>query len=621
MESRDPGDSITRRDACRLGGVGLLGLTLSPIRQRAVRAEEPTVGPTKSATAPALEDRWWPVQSLPRAIVRTRDLATLAQQMMVQSIAGLAAKAVNLGQGEELVWVSSANVEPWLQTFLKQHPAIEDRGPLGPWELVERFAARGVIKGYILYAQDKSEGRTNDHRPDMDLSVNVATSLAGLLDGVIIDESLEAEARAHGLTLLLDVRDKTQAWCFETYQDKFNRRLLGNQDPRKSHVRDLAVAHQALVLYGPDEPLESAMKWLEPLSPILGWNGGDEFETTRLSSIYGHLQTASDWCVNLPVLMAASERTPAFIAKVPAPFDPRSIDWSDRRPSVSFILSDGDNVQWLEGNFFHKPSFWAHPDRGQIPFGWSTCFAQLAQLCPAAIDYALATQAPNDQFLEWGAGYYYPDLFGQARPNGRELLAAHARRSWKFMKETGTRIIAFNAAQADSPAALAAYATIAGETDDLSAILVFQYAPYEAGAGQTFWVRDRRGVEIPVITARYSIWEHSNHRPRSGTPAKVAREILARAADQPPRHDWAIVHAWSYFRAAPGADEEAENMPQDDAPAHGGVRGYNSALFCAQRLPADVRVVTPEEMVWRQRMAHDPAATKQLLAQLPTDSR
>ena len=45
----------------------------------------------------------------------------------------------------------------------------------------------------------------------------------------------------------------------------------------------------------------------------------------------------------------------------------------------------------------------------------------------------------------------------------------------------------------DSPDALEAYETIARETDQLLAILVFQYAPYEAGAGKTFWVKDRRG--------------------------------------------------------------------------------------------------------------------------------
>ena len=50
--------------------------------------------------AEAEEGRWWPVQSLPHAIVRTTSLERFptphgAHHMLVQSVAGLAAKAVN----------------------------------------------------------------------------------------------------------------------------------------------------------------------------------------------------------------------------------------------------------------------------------------------------------------------------------------------------------------------------------------------------------------------------------------------------------------------------------------------------------------------------------------------
>ena len=91
---------------------------------------------------------------------------------------------------------------------------------------MDRYAKQGIIKGYILYRSAKSKGENNAGWPDMDCSVNVATSLAGLLDGIIVDEELEKEAKAHGLKLLLDVRAKTQLWCFQNYKDRFNRRML-----------------------------------------------------------------------------------------------------------------------------------------------------------------------------------------------------------------------------------------------------------------------------------------------------------------------------------------------------------------------------------------------------------
>ena len=418
--------------------------------------------------------------------------------MMAQSVAGLAAKAVNEGRADEMVWVGIDNidVEDWFARLLKRQPQLELRGTFALWDLVDRYAKKGIIKGYILYSSNHSKGELSQHRPAIDCSVNVATSLAGLLDGIIVDESIEGEAKQHGLKMLVDVRGKTQAWCFETYRDRFNHQMLCTQDPRKPNVRDLAIAQKTLTVFGYAEPVPTAMKWLEPLSPILGWNGGDEFKTTQMSTIWGHIQTATDWCINLPVLMAGTER--AEPPKVKS-FDPRTIDWNDRRSAVGFVDTDGDNVDWSEGNFFRgseSRSYWGNPDRGKIPFGWSCCFAHLAQLCPEAIDYAVATQSPNDWFLEWGGGYYYPDLFGLNRPNRWELLAQHARRTWAMMKRNNTHAIGFNVTKFDSPDALKSYEVFAGQTDGLLAILVFQYDCYETGAGKVFWVRGpkrRRG--------------------------------------------------------------------------------------------------------------------------------
>ncbi len=571
------------------------------------------------------ENRWWPVQAMPKALVRLKRAnepspLTEACEMMAQSVAGLAAKAVNEGHADEMVWMEvtdNVDLEDWYARLLKREPQLKVRGEFGPWGLVDRYTKQGLIKGYILYRRDPSKGEINEYRPGMDCSVNVATSLAGLLDGIIVDESLEKEAKGHGLTLLLDARDKSQAWCFETYKDRFNRRMVCAQDPRKPNVRDLAIAQKNLVMYGDAEPIPGVMKWLEPLSPILGWSGGDEFKTTQTSSVWGHIQTATDWAVNLPVLMAGTEKVIPPHAKS---LDPRTIDWSDTRSAVSFVDSDGDNVDRSEGDFFRQGNgkyCWANPDRGKIPFGWSCCFAHLSQLCPEAINYAVSTQSPNDSFIEWGGGYYYPDVFALERPDRWALLARHAQRTWAWMSKNNTHIIGFNVPKFDSPDALKAYEVFARQTDGLLAIFVFQYDVYEAGAGNTFWVKDRNGIEVPVVSARYSIWNHLNERPRAGTPAKVAREIRQTVENAPPsalpRYDWVIAHAWSFFKQAPGPDETAEDIPQEDAANQGGQSGYAPVEWCAQRLPATIRTVPPEELIWRIRMKHNPAQTKKLI--------
>ena len=185
------------------------------------------------------------------------------------------------------------------------------------------------------------------------------------------------------------------------------------------------------------------------------------------------------------------------------------------------------------------------------------------------------------------------------------------------MRQTHTRIVGFNVSQLDSPDAHQAYAVIAGQTDGLLAILVFQYDCYEGGAGKVYWVRDRSGLEVPVISARYSIWNHQNELPRSGTPAKVAREIRDTVAQTPaaqlPRFDWVNVHAWSWFKEAPGTNEDTEDLPQENARTQGGQAVYSPARWCAERLPASLRAVGPEEMAWRVRMAHNPSQTRKLI--------
>jgi hypothetical protein len=538
--------------------------------------------------------------------------------MMVHSMAGLAAKSVNEGHGEEMAWVRTddADVVDWLARRQQHDRRFTIRETYEPWDLVARYAERRIIKGYILYRADRSAGETNAHRAGMDCSVNVATSLAGILDGIIIDETLEAAAKSHGLSLLADARNKSQDWCFKTYRDRFNRRMAVTQDPRKPNLRDLAIAQRAFTVFGYDEPTPTLMKWLDPLSPIAGWNGGDELRTTAMSSAQGHIQTGTDWCLNLTVLMAGTEN--ATLPKA-TPLDPRIIDWNDKRSAVSFIASDGDNVQWIEGNFFRSregTDYWNSPLRGRIPFGWSFCFAHLAQLCPEALEYAASTRSPNDWLAEWGGGYYYPDLFAKDRQNRWELLAAHARRTWSLMQKTNVAIIGFNVTKLDSADARKAYGTFAAQTDGLLAILVFQYDSYEAGGGEVFWVKDRNGVEIPVVSARYSIWEHQNGRERSGTPSKVAREIRETVErTRLPRYDWVNVHVWSYFREAPGTNEDGEDMPQEGAAGRGGVRGYAPATWCASRLPPTIAVVSPEELIWRVRMKHNAGQTIKLIRQ------
>ena len=591
-------------------------------------------GLSSSEAAGTATERWWPVQRVPAAIVCSEPMGGLgevrspsgkstrghlgATHMMVQSVAGLAARAVNEGACGEMVWIGTTNpdYEQWYAALIERL-GLEERGTLGAWDLVARFVAKGAIKGYVLYSYDYSDGPIFTEREAIDHSANVASSVAGLLKAVLIEEGQEERARALGLEKLFDARGKEYGACFEAYRDRLNRRMLCTQDPKAPHNRAMAIAHQAFVVYGRESPVPEMMAWLEPLSPILGWNGGDEYQQTVLSTEHGHIQTATNWCLNLPALSAGTEAAPT---KRVRSVDPRQISWDDSRHQVAFVMSDGDNVQWLMGSFlrYTERSYWNSPAHGRFPFGWTGCLTHLRQLCPQAIDYLVETQPAQSSVLEMGGGYYYPDRFG-ARRKEPGLLAAHARRVWAHLQRVGVRVLEVCATDLESPATLEAFRTYGREMPGLVGILAIQYSPYEAGAGKVFWVKDRSGIDIPVVTARYALWGNANgHGPRIGTPAKVARvinESVARAEGEGEQaRGWCVAHCWSYFRHAPGVDEDAENMDQTNGHAAGGRRGVEPVEWCVERLRPNVKAVTPEELLWRVRMAHHPDQTRRVLA-------
>lgn len=569
---------------------------------------------------------WFPTQKLPKGIVRTTDLSKWPKpvnllRVTLTSAQGLTAKAVNEGRYDDLIWVSTdnPNFERWGDMFLKEHPQIKIKATLNPLEILKLLIKQGIIKGYILYKKDNgTDGK-------LDESINVATSMAGILDGIVVEESLEANVKKLGLHMLLDARDKTPQWCFDNYKDKLNRHMLAVFGPDLIVPRDYAIANRTFTLCETGATMTAAMAWVKPLSPILGWMRGDEFKATRQATVQGLFQTASSLVPNLTILSAGAQD-----ARIPhvQRLDPHKINWNDDRSTVCFFTSDGDNVSYATSTFFgdqNRNYYWSNPKRGMIPFGWSFPTAHLVQLCPQALEYAVQTETSNDWLIEWHGGYYYPDLFAIERTNRWELLGEQAARTWALMQKSGEHIIGFNIRYLDRPDARKAFQTIAANTDGLLGILAFQYSPYNAGAGEVFWVKDKRGIDIPVVTLRYQIWWHMENRNNAGTPAKVARFITdsvktASPADLP-RNDWAMVQVWSYFKNTPGTNEVAEDLPRkqdlkkgEQYEDLGGVRGYSPVLWCAERLPESIHVVSPDEMLWRIRMKHNPEQTKKLIA-------
>ena len=238
--------------------------------------------------------RWWPNQKAPKAVVyidfkdfepvehpsgkKLKPIPGLdplhlgPEHMLCQSIAGLTAKAVNEGRLDEMLWIGMEDNKDYARWYsmIKDRLDLEERGRFKTWQLVKRYHDKGVIKGYILYSYDLTPNGPTTFRDGSDESVNVATSLAGLYDAIIVSQGQQARAEEMGLKMLLDVRGKSETWCFENYRDKLNRDYVLDQDPQMPNNRAIAIANKMFVIYGLDEPTESVYAWLNPLSSVLG---------------------------------------------------------------------------------------------------------------------------------------------------------------------------------------------------------------------------------------------------------------------------------------------------------------------------------------------------------------
>jgi hypothetical protein len=205
---------------------------------------------------------------------------------------------------------------------------------------------------------------------------------------------------------------------------------------------------------------------------------------------------------------------------------------------------------------------------------------------------------PNDDFVLYSGGYYYPDHFGERREE--DVLRLHARRMGEYMRMGGLRTIASNAMDWDSPQALRAYNTFVEEIPELEGIFTVQYYPYPAGEGRILWATDGER-HVPVISCRLTIWAQTG-RPRDTTPAGVAKWLNGMPTGGPEwsedNFSFVMPHCWSRFRntngdPSPMAEEEGVDQGQD---AEGTARGMLPVKWCVDRLDDNVRVVTPTEL-------------------------
>lgn len=299
--------------------------------------------------------------------------------------------------------------------------------PADKWGLITKY--RKEISGLIVY--DTAQIHT----------VNLATVLAKDNKALIASPSLLSKLTTapYNLPILLDLRGKFNSKLevyqslYDNYWPKLDHRLLIGLNPNthKAALREYAAAlGTATVWLDPKVPGESELldKFLSSMSPgasYMGWWPEEAPGITRASK-YGISTIASDWSFNLTVYSGTSRK----VNIKPMPPKPAL----QNKIYVAFILSDGDNLQFVE-HLMRK--LWNNPDRGSVPMGWTVSPAMLDAM-PGPLNFYYKTATDNDNLISGpsGFGYTYPNTW-----TDENLLKKFVAKTADYNRRAGLRVI------------------------------------------------------------------------------------------------------------------------------------------------------------------------------------
>ena len=545
---------------------------------------------------------------------RTNSGEGLQYHLLCQSISGLVNRAVDEGKSKVGVWLNDPENR---ESYALSLQALNDMGifeqgkqtglelALNDYDLVGGVDVqiKNLFDGYVL--------TDVENNPE---SAIVASVASHVYNAIIVDARDRAIFDAAGYTMKYDAREKTTRDSWSEFRDKCSNKALVVMPVQTAELRDFAIKNNLFVLNvnrlrndarsGQNlDIFEEALKWLEPGAPVYGWEQGiGEDVFVNRASRTGNVWIPSDWCYNIPMTsLQYSTRQTQVLAKV---LNPKNIDYSKQKNFVSFYLSDGDNIQWMMSRFVEQ--YFLNEDAAVMKMGFGIPVGNLAMISQPQFANILNRQKDEYTVMETlGGGYMYADNYGIDR-NRPDELTSLAHSVGTFMRQHSVKILGLMAKDVFSEEATRGYQAFVDANDMLEAIVVLQYSPYAGGEGEIFWLKNKNGFDIPIINARYSIWNFRNRNtPRGGTPAFIADRLKSEAADI--SFSIISVHAWSSFRDVGQTDDFlAENQG-------GNRRGASAAKLLANHLDERFEVVNIQELVWRARMHYREDQTKKYL--------
>jgi GxGYxY sequence motif in domain of unknown function N-terminal/GxGYxYP putative glycoside hydrolase C-terminal domain len=444
--ARGPGDRrhaavFTRRWRKLLSGMAVAALALASLVSPAT-ANAGTAKHSVSNHAPELWPKLAPFRTL---VVTNLAGATADQQLAATTLEG----AYNqLQRPNRLYVVCNPDDQTWLNAGVLRGvrwSALQGQGSGAAGQLNALLADYGHhIKGAILI---------NPSDPD---TVNLATTMAGIDDAMVADPSQLPLLQHYGIPVIYSFADRSFSsptaayqWEFTNLFPKTNPADLAILSPAYSgSLRDYIIATKSFVFYltstnADEEPLMNQVISSRPANtPILGWIADQRHDVAGLSSL-GHFLNASDQMENESDF-AAVPSLPRLVQPKPRP-----VRADQNTVYVAFLVSDGDNAQYVEQRMF---DYWTgDADLGAVPEGW-TIAPGMADFAPSLISWYYQHLPRDDELVSGPSGVGYA-----TQMTGTDLQQ-FARLSGAFSRKDSISTVDFW----ETPSQIAPYAQSSG---------------------------------------------------------------------------------------------------------------------------------------------------------------
>lgn len=513
-----------------------------------------TADETVAEAAEVLIDSRFPKANQAKVIYRLSEPSNFADKLLLASIQGLAAKHT-----DEQILITSGAIDLYLPYIQNDWgTAVEtkvDGNAVNIQSLAEHY--KSSIKGYILCSM--TEG---------DDSIDVAVSLAGLLDAVIATKSNYRMLENMGCECLLDVTECDDQWLRESeYWDQLSRDIAFEQPSSMApKLVDYAILCGAYFNFydGRNSNEHKAMyEFLNDNAVVFGYNNTlGEFDTVKSFSELNIQMLPSDHAYNLSTLSGFPLESLTQKRASDAASDAKNVH------TVCFIMSDGDNMQWMLNNFATENKWYGSPLRGTFDIGWGIPPTSVDLAAPMAT-YLYDSMTERDEFIMQlsGLGYTFPSKWGSEQ---RQTMAAELA---DYMKRSDLRYAEILDDNGFTENALSDFTA----QDGIEGLFYIEYSHYAARNGKVIWTNGK-----PAVAARYRLWANNSDSSIDTLATRINRASTDPTDEK--AYSFVIVHAWSGMKNGQLSD---------------GGNTMDAVAALIDKFEDDVEVVTPSEFMDR----------------------